>query len=334
VRKIAVLTSGGDAPGMNAAVRAVVLACERANITVIGYKYGYNGLLENNWVSLCARRVHNLIQRGGTYLHSGRCLEFKTEDSAKTAAKHLNEEEIEGLVVIGGDGSFRGAEHLSQYWQGNIVGIPGTIDNDIAGTDASIGFYTAVQTAVDSIDKVRDTADAFERVFVVEVMGRHAGFLALNAAVASASNYAVLPELFQNEASCIRDIVHQVRTRSETVGHDSFIIVVAENVWPDGLDDLSTRLADSLSLEVKQVTLGHVQRGGSPTPEDRMLATKLGVYAVERLIHGETNIMLGEQKGVLCQHPLSYAWKNQKQIAVDDINILNNLLNDRFARPS
>lgn len=330
MKKIAVLTSGGDAPGMNAAVRAVVLACERADIAVIGYKYGYNGLLKNNWVKLCARRVHNLIQRGGTYLHSGRCLAFKTEDSAKTAAKHLNDEGVDGLVVIGGDGSFRGAEHLSHFWQGNVVGIPGTIDNDIAGTDASVGFYTAVQTAVDSIDKVRDTADAFERVFVVEVMGRHAGFLALNAAVASASNYAIIPELFQDEVSCVKDIVHQVRTRSETIGHDSFIVVVAENVWPDGLEHLSKQLADSLSLEVKQVTLGHVQRGGSPTPEDRILATKLGVYAVESLIKANTKIMVGEQKGALCQYPLSYAWSNKKQIEVDDLKTLNSLLNARF----
>lgn len=330
MKKIAVLTSGGDAPGMNAAVRAVVLACERADIAVIGYKYGYNGLLKNNWVKLCARRVHNLIQRGGTYLHSGRCLAFKTEDSAKTAAKHLNDEGVDGLVVIGGDGSFRGAEHLSHFWQGNVVGIPGTIDNDIAGTDASVGFYTAVQTAVDSIDKVRDTADAFERVFVVEVMGRHAGFLALNAAVASASNYAIIPELFQDEVSCVKDIVHQVRTRSETIGHDSFIVVVAENVWPDGLEHLSKQLADSLSLEVKQVTLGHVQRGGSPTPEDRILATKLGVYAVESLIKANTKIMVGEQKGALCQYPLSYAWSNKKQIEVDDLKTLNSLLNTRF----
>lgn len=330
LKKIAVLSSGGDAPGMNAAIRAVVLGCERAGIDVIGYKYGYNGLLTQNWRELEARSVHNLIQQGGTVLHSGRCLEFKSEQSAKMAAANLNEIGVDGLIVIGGDGSFKGVAHLCKFWDGRVVGLPGTIDNDIAGTDASIGFYTAVQTAVESIDKVRDTADAFERLFLVEVMGRNAGFLALHAAIASASNYAILPELFKSEQVTLDEINTQLKTRRNNVGHDSFIIVVAENVWPGGLDSLTKTLSSNTGLEARPVILGHVQRGGAPTSEDRMLATKMGYKAVQVLMEGGTELMIGEQQGQMVTHPLSRSWSEQKTIEETDLTTLNALLNHRY----
>lgn len=330
MKKVAILTSGGDAPGMNAAIRAIVLACERENIEVIGYKYGYNGLLANNTKSLNALTVHNQIQQGGTLLHSGRCLEFKLDSNAQLAASNLDKAAVDGLIVIGGDGSFRGAEHLSKHWSGNVVGIPGTIDNDIAGTDASIGFYTAVQTAVESIDKVRDTADAFERLFLVEVMGRQAGFLALHAAMASASNYVVLPELFESEEQTLNEIQHQFTLRKAHVGHASFVVVIAENVWPGGTDALCSSLAKKIDIDVRPVILGHVQRGGSPVSEDRILATKLGNHAVESLSKGKSGVMMGEQKGVIVSAPLSTSWSHKKEISNQDLSTLQTLLNTRF----
>ncbi|MFC3095551.1 ATP-dependent 6-phosphofructokinase [Alteromonas sediminis] len=330
-KNFAVLSSGGDAPGMNAAVRAVVLACEREGGQVIGYRYGYNGLLSQSCRNLNAKTVHNLIQQGGTVLHSGRCPEFKSEQSAKTAAANLNEKAIDCLIVIGGDGSFRGAAHLSKYWSGQVIGLPGTIDNDIPGTDATIGYYTAIETAVTSIDKVRDTADAFERLFLVEVMGRHAGFLALKAAIASASDYVILPELFESEDKSLNEIELQLHKHRKDVEHDSFIIVVAENVWPGGLDALSSSLAQRTGSEIRPVILGHVQRGGSPVSQDRILATKLGCEAVQAAYDGDNCIMIGEQKGELVRTPLSEVCDASKPLTASTVKTMKLLLNNRYA---
>ena len=330
-KKIAILTSGGDAPGMNACIRATVFACEQFGYQVIGYLHGYNGLLKQQYKPLNAPDMHNLIQRGGTILHSARCLEFKTVEAAKLAAKNLDDAGVEALIVIGGDGSFRGANHLSQYWRGQVIGLPGTIDNDIYGTDATIGYFTAIETAVSSIDKVRDTADAFERIFLVEVMGRHAGFIALNAAVASASDHVVVPELFEDRETAINHMLAELQFRRENHGSISYVVVIAENVWPDGLPNLAEELESRTGSEVRPVILGHVQRGGSPVPQDRILASKLGVYAVKAIHHGKTGIMIGEQNGKAVEVPLEQTWSQQKPLepfCVDAMQLLVNATTD------
>lgn len=329
-KRVAVLTSGGDAPGMNACIRAIIIACEKKGYTLFGYQHGYNGLLTQEYDTLALNVTYNLIQQGGTILHSARCEEFKTKEGAKTAAQNLTSLAIDSLIVIGGDGSFRGAEHLSHYWQGQIIGIPGTIDNDVFGTDATIGYYTAIDTAVSSIDKVRDTADAFERIFLVEVMGRHAGFLALNAALASGADYVVLPELFEDEETELHKITHQLACRRRLKGSVSFIVVVAENVWPSGLEKLTEKLKSHSQSEVRPVILGHVQRGGSPVSPDRLLATNLGTNAVD-LIDSDTNlVMVGERDGKAVQVPLKDTWQTAKPLNKSNLHAMQIVMNGRY----
>ncbi|MDM7861012.1 ATP-dependent 6-phosphofructokinase [Alteromonas sp. ASW11-36] len=327
MKKIAVLTSGGDAPGMNACIRAIVLTCERLKLKAYGYLHGYNGLLQQHYKKLEAKDMHNLIQRGGTVLHSARCLEFKTPEAAVVAAKNLNELEIDALIVIGGDGSFRGAHHLSQHWQGQVIGLPGTIDNDIYGTDATIGYYTAIETAVSSIDKVRDTADAFERIFLIEVMGRHAGFIALNAALASASDHVIVPELFETTEKALAAMLEELQYRRDNHGSVSYIIVIAENVWPGGLGALVSELEQRTGSEVRPVILGHVQRGGSPVPQDRILASKLGSHAIQAIIDGQTGVMIGECNGEPVAVPLEQTWAQQKPLEPFCVEAMSQLVN-------
>ncbi len=331
MKRVAVLTSGGDAPGMNACIRAIILACEQAGHECIGYKHGYNGLLNQEYRTFDADITHNLIQQGGTVLHSARCLEFKSDKAAQQAASNLDELAIDTLIVIGGDGSFRGAQHLSNHWDGQVIGLPGTIDNDIAGTDATIGYYTAIETAVSSIDKVRDTADAFERIFLVEVMGRHAGFLALSAALASAADYVVLPELFSSEQETLNDIQAQLTVRRELRGNISYIIVLAENVWPGGINDLSTRLNTLTKSEVRPVILGHVQRGGSPVSQDRILATQLGAHAVSLVGKPVNAVMVGEVNGKPCEVPLPKTWEQSKPLDTSAVDTMKAIINNRYA---
>lgn len=330
-KRVAVLTSGGDAPGMNACIRGIILTCEKLGYTLFGYKHGYNGLLQQAYVPLYSSNTHNLNQQGGTILHSARCLEFKETESAILAAKHLDELEIDTLIVIGGDGSFRGATHLSHYWNGQILGLPGTIDNDISGTDATIGYYTAIDTAVSSIDKVRDTADAFERIFLVEVMGRHAGFLALSAALASAADYVILPELFTDESETIQHICHQIEQRRKLKGTVSFIIVVAENVWPGGISKLVDILTEKANAEVRPVILGHVQRGGSPVSQDRILANTLAHYAVNLVGLPTTNVMIGMVNGNPVEVPLSVTHTPGKPLLKSTLDCMESMMNKRYA---
>lgn len=294
INKIAVLTSGGDAPGMNACIRAVCLACEHEGIEIVGYNHGFNGLLKQEWRRLKAGDVHNLIQRGGTILYSARCEKFKTMEGAKQAAINLNELNIDALIVIGGNGSFKGAEHLQAIWDKPVIGIPGTIDNDIAGTDFTIGFHTAIQTAMESIDKVRDTADAFERIFLVEVMGREAGNLALDSAISSGSDHVLVPELFTSAAEELIRILDKLAIRKKNKTNPSHIIIITENLWPGGVHLLADSLTAETGFDVRVLTLGHVQRGGSPVSKDRMLATRLGTYAVESILKGARGMMVGE----------------------------------------
>ncbi len=314
MKRIAVLTSGGDAPGMNACIRAIVLTAEHYNIEVIGYRHGYNGLLNQEYKYMDRNVVSNIMQAGGTVLRSARCLEFKSEEAAKKSANNLDELEIEALLVIGGDGSFKGAHHLSQFWDKQIIALPGTIDNDISGTDATIGYSTAIETALGSIDKVRDTADAFERIFLVEVMGRHAGFIALSAAVSSGADQVLLPELNKDNASALQSITYHIETARKIKGNTSYIIVVAENLWPGGVTALAEVLTKEIGTDCRPVILGHVQRGGSPVNQDRLLATKLGAYAVEAAIDGKSDIMVGECNHQLVDVPLTETWEKQKAL--------------------
>jgi 6-phosphofructokinase 1 len=314
MHKIAVLTSGGDAPGMNACIRSIVLSAEHFGIQVVGYKHGFNGLIEQNYRLLTAEDVDNIIQRGGTILKSARCVDFKTEQAPRVAAKNMNELKVDILLVIGGNGSFRGAKHLSKYWQGQIICLPGTIDNDISGTDVTIGYYTAIETALDSIDKVRDTADAFERVFLIEVMGRHAGFIALNAAIASAADKVLVPELCTDLDLEIDNIIEHLHAVYQRRGISSYIIVTSENLLPGGAISLAKIIHAKTQIECRPVILGHVQRGGSPVSQDRVLATKLGAFAVEQAIAGQSNIMVGEQKNELVCHDIQYSWQQKKPL--------------------
>lgn len=314
MKRIAVLTSGGDAPGMNACIRAVVLAAEHYQLEVIGYRHGYNGLLEQEYKIMTSESVSNIIQRGGTILRSARCLSFKSEESAKKAAANLDELEIDALLVIGGDGSFRGAHHLSKFWSKQIIGLPGTIDNDIAGTDATIGYFTAIETALESVDKVRDTADAFERIFLVEVMGRHAGFIGLSAAIGAGADQVLLPEINSDNEMALHNIVQHIETARKIRGNCSYIVVVAENLWPGGVTNLAETLTQQMGIECRPVILGHVQRGGSPVTQDRLLATKLGAYAVEAALAGKSNIMVGEQNQQLVDVPLPKTWESHKPL--------------------
>ncbi|QPG04306.1 ATP-dependent 6-phosphofructokinase [Salinimonas marina] len=329
-KHLAVLTSGGDAPGMNACIRAVVLNAERAGYDVSGYLRGFNGLLDNERITLNAERMHNLIQQGGTILHSARCEQFRQSAVRKQAADNLNAAGIDTLIVIGGDGSFHGAHALKEHWPGQIIGIPGTIDNDVDGTDATIGYYTAIETAVSSIDKVRDTADAFDRVFVVEVMGRHAGFLGMSAALASAADFVLVPELFEDASASLQQIKQQIIQRQQSRGPVSYVIVLAENLWPNGVNALCKQVADTTGLEAKPVTLGHVQRGGSPVSQDRILAVKSGTFAVDLACKNISDVMVGIQNDRLVTVPLEETWQNQKTLGQDACKTALHLMNQRY----
>ena len=314
MRKIALLTSGGDAPGMNACIRSIVLTGLHFGLEVYGYRHGYNGLLNQEYLPLRAKNVHNIIQRGGTILHSARCKEFKTDEAAQQAARNLDTLGIEALLVIGGDGSFRGARHLSNFWDGQVIGLPGTIDNDIDGTDATIGYFTAIETALESIDKVRDTADAHERIFLVEVMGRDSGFIGLSAAVASASDQVIVPELNGNANDELNNILAHLEMVKQRRRNTSYIVVITENIWPGGVTELAKVLNEKTGIETRPVILGHVQRGGSPVAQDRLLATKLGAYAVECALEGKSMVMVGEINQQVVCHPLATCWEDNKTL--------------------
>lgn len=312
MKKIAVLTSGGDAPGMNACIRAVVLTAKANGLNVVGYQHGYQGLLDQDYVELDELGVDHIIHRGGTILRTARCKAFHEDGAAQQAAQNLNALNIDGLVIIGGDGSFRGAVHLSKYWNGKIIGCPGTIDNDIDGTDATIGYYTAIDTALNAIDKVRDTAEAFDRVFLVEVMGRHSGFIALSCAIGSGAEHVLVPEL--DKQLSIGDLAEKVKTIKQKPTGTSTVIIVAENIWPNGVHDLSESLQAQTGFECRPVVLGHVQRGGSPVSLDRILATEMGVFAVESLIKGEHGMMVGEINHKMTLFPLEETGNKTKRL--------------------
>ena len=282
MKRIGVLTSGGDAPGMNAAVRAVVrTACEN-DMEVVGIRRGYSGLISGDLYQMNIRSVSDIIHRGGTILYSARCLEFKEEPGLQKAIKTCRDNNIDGIVVIGGDGSFRGARDLSLRGI-PCIGVPGTIDNDIACTDYTIGYDTCLNTIMDMVDRVRDTTESHDRCSVIEVMGRRAGFLALNAGIAVGATTILVPEF---DYDIERDVIDRMR-RTQKTGKQHFIIVVAEGIG--GVEELARRIEKETKVESRAVILGHVQRGGAPTCKDRVVASQMGNYAVKLLQKGIGN---------------------------------------------
>jgi len=290
IKKIGVMTSGGDAPGMNAAIRAVVRTCSYYNVDCIGVYRGYQGLIDGDFENLSARHVSNIINRGGTILKTARSKEFRTKEGRAKAYKHLKNAKIDALVLIGGDGTFTGGMVFNNEYNFPCIGIPGTIDNDIFGTNYTIGFDTALNTVVEVIDKIRDTASSHNRLFFVEVMGRDAGFIALNAGVGAGAEEILIPE----EDMGLDRLLESLK-RSKRSGKSSSIVVVAEG---DKIGKNVFELADYVEENLKQYevrvsVLGHMQRGGSPSCFDRVLASRLGVSAVELLLDGKTNLMVG-----------------------------------------
>lgn len=310
IETIGVLTSGGDSPGMNAAIRAVVRTAERSNINVIGIKHGYFGLINDEFEELDTHAVSNIIQRGGTILKSARSEEFRTKEGRKKAFKNLQKYNIDALVAIGGDGTFTGANLLSQEHSVNVVGIPATIDNDIIGTDETIGYDSALNTALDAIDKIRDTADAHERMFLVEVMGRDTGFIALETGIASGAELSLLPE----ELTHVDEVKKQLHDMLQQQRRSS-LVVVAEGDETGGAMKLADNIKDDFSqYDVRVCILGHVQRGGAPTARDRVLASRLGSAAVNVLNEGHSEVMVGVVNNALKITPMRVAISKKKAL--------------------
>lgn len=316
--KIGVLTSGGDAPGMNAAIRAVVRACEYQSIECVGIYRGYQGLIDADFKGLNARSVKNIINRGGTFLKSARCKEFTTPEGRIKAFDNLKNENVEALVVIGGDGTFKGATAFQDEFNFPVVGIPGTIDNDINGTDFTIGYDTALNTVVEAIDKIRDTANSHNRLFLVEVMGRDAGDIALNAGIGAGAEEILIPEQDMGRERLLESL-----DRSKKSGKTSSIVVVSEgDQIGKNIFELAEYIEKNLKeYEVRVTVLGHIQRGGAPSCYDRVLASRLGVGAVDALIKGETNIMVGIVHNKITLVPFPEALKVNRQIDEELIRV-------------
>lgn len=310
VNNIAVLTSGGDAPGMNAAVRAVVRTGIYNQLNVFGVMYGYRGMLKNEIFPLESKSVANIIQRGGTILKTARCKEFHEYEGRKKAFENLKKHNIDGLVVIGGDGSFNGACKLAQEFDIPCIGLPGTIDKDIAGSDFTIGFDTAVNTAVEAIDKIRDTADAHDRLFIIEVMGRDAGYIALHSGISTGAEHIMTPEHLIDVQEIIEELQANER-RKKLVN----IIVVAEGSAAGGAEAVARQIKEQCpQLDTRVTILGHIQRGGSPTCQDRILASRMGYAAVDALINGTSNVMVGIVNNKIQYTPLEQAIKAKEHI--------------------
>lgn len=315
---IGVLTSGGDSPGMNAAIRAVTRTAIYNNLEVKAIYRGYRGLISNEIIPFKTQNVSNIIQQGGTILKTARSKDFKTEEGRQTAYETLVREGIDALVVIGGDGTLTGARVFSEEFNFPIVGIPGTIDNDLFGTDTTIGYDTALNTIMQAVDKIRDTATSHERLFFIEVMGRDAGFLALNGAIASGAEAAIIPEI-ATEVDQLEQLIKNGFRKSK----NSSIVLVAESDITGGAMALAERVQNEYPLyDVRVTILGHVQRGGSPTANDRILASRMGQAAVDALIDGQRNIMTGIQNDNIVLVPFSKAIKNDKPINRDLLETL------------
>lgn len=310
-KKIAVLTSGGDAPGMNAAIRAIVRTATYRGVEVLGIRRGYTGLLDGHTVTLGPRDVANTIQRGGTFLLSAREKRFHTPEGRALAAANLRAWGVDALFVIGGDGSFHGAHFLMEEQGIPVIGLPGTIDNDLYGTDYTIGYFTAVETALDAIDKLRDTGASHERVFVVEVMGRHAGHIALDVAIAGGAEEVLIPE--DDEETSIQNLLHSLRASLQR-NKGSSVIVVAEG-FEGGADRVRKLIEEDVGIESRTAILGHIQRGGIPCAADRVLASRLGEAAVHLWLDENINdVMVGLVNNQISLVPLAETWEKRKDV--------------------
>ena len=308
IRRIGVYTSGGDAPGMNAAIRAVVRVAIGKGLEVFGIRSGYTGMIESQMVQLQLRDMANIIQRGGTVLKTGRSQDFLKREVRQKAVDNLKAQSIDALVCIGGDGSFRGARTLWEEHQFPVVGVPGTIDNDIFGSEYTIGFDTAVNTALDAIDKIRDTADSHDRLFIVEVMGRNSGFIASHVGIAGGAEEIFTPDAL----TTVDKAVDHIR-ESQKKGKRSSIIVTAEGQKPGRAYDLAEAIRKKIGLDAKVCILGHIQRGGAPTATDRIWASRMGAAAVESLLSGQCDVMVGVDHNQMVFIPLETAVGTEKK---------------------
>jgi len=318
IKRIGVLTSGGDSPGMNAAIRAVVRTGLYEGLEVFGIMRGYQGILDNDMFPMESRSVANIIQRGGTILKTARCKEFYTEEGRKRAYQNLVSRGIEGLVIIGGDGSFKGAQNFSNEFNIPCIGIPGTIDKDMAGSDYTIGFDTAVNTAVEAIDKIRDTADAHDRLFIIEVMGRDAGYIALHSGIATGAENILIPER-KTDINELIDSLLEKEKRKKLVN----LLVVAEGDGFGGAEQLSKLIKERApGFDTRVCILGHIQRGGSPSCFDRILASRMGYAAVECLMNNTFNVMVGIVNDDVVFTPLNKAVKEKQDVSDEWLKIV------------
>ncbi len=322
IKCIGILTSGGDAPGMNAAIRAVTRTAIYNGFEVRGIRRGYRGLVMNEIEEFSSSSVSNIIQLGGTILKTARCKEFETREGRELAYENMKAAGIDALVVIGGDGSLTGALTFAREFDVPVIGLPGTIDNDLGGTDSTIGYDTALNTIMEAVDKLRDTASSHERLFFVEVMGRNAGFLALNSAIASGAEAAIIPEI-ETEVDQLAELISTGFRKSK----NSAIVLVAESPKTGGAMELAERVKREFPQYDARVTiLGHIQRGGSPTAVDRNLASRMGAAAIEALMEGQRNVMIGIRNGELQYVPISKAVNHDKTVnrkALDLVKILS-----------
>lgn len=321
IKTIGVLTSGGDAPGMNAALRAVTRSAIFNGLAVKAICRGYKGLITDEILDFKTQNVSNIIQHGGTIIKTARCPEFKTPEGRKQAFETMQRHNIDALVVLGGDGTFTGARTFAQEFNVPIVGVPCTIDNDLCGTDKTIGYDTALNTVIECVDKIRDTASSHERLFFVEVMGRDAGFLALNAAIASGAEAAVIPEVAIKE-----DMLAEVIQNGFRKTKNSSIVLVAESDVTGGANGVAEKVKkDYPQYDVRVVVLGHIQRGGTPSATDRILASRMGAAAVEALLDDQRNLMVGIQNDEIVYVPFSRAIKDDKPINKRLLQVLRTL---------
>ena len=321
IKCVGILTSGGDAPGMNAAIRAVTRSAIYSGLKVKGIYRGYRGLITDEIVEFKTQNVSNIIQAGGTILKTARCKEFTTPEGRQLAYDNLKRQGIDALVVIGGDGSLTGARVFANEFNIPIIGLPGTIDNDLYGTDSTIGYDTALNTIMECVDKIRDTATSHERLFFIEVMGRDAGFLALNGALASGAEAAIIPEI-STEVDQLAELIEHGFRKSK----NSSIVLVAESPVTGGAMGLAERVKNEYpGYDVRVSILGHLQRGGSPTAFDRILASRLGSAAIDALIEDQRNVMMGVRNDEIVYVPFSKAIKNDKPIRRDLIDTLRRL---------
>ena len=318
MKKIAVYTSGGDAPGMNACIRAVVRTAIFSEVQIYGIRRGYNGMIRGDVFPMHSRSVSNILQRGGTILKSARSMEFQTPEGRRKAYENLAMHGIEGMIAIGGNGTFTGAKIFCEEYGIPTIGVPGTIDNDLYGTDYTIGFDTAVNTSLDAIDKIRDTADAHDRIFFIEVMGRDSGYIAVQSGLGGGAELIMVPET----TTTTKEVI-EVLTRNWERSKTSCIVIIAEGDEEGNADEIAAKVKGRIPYsDIKVTRLGHVQRGGKPTAMDRMLATRLGMSAVEALLNGHQNEMVGIVNNELAFTPFGDAIDKPKPIHPDLLRIV------------